>query len=65
MPSNHLLLGTIDARGHISPTPIVVTLNDGHVTHWSPLTGHEPAATTPLRALLHLPTLTLRPLPDP
>lgn len=61
--TNHLLLGTRDSRGHISPTPVIVTLHpDGHVAAWHPLGACEPHSTTPLRALLDLPTLDLLPL---
>lgn len=61
--TDHLLLGTRDSRGRISPTPVIATIApDGKVAAWHPLGACEPPATTPLRALLDLPTLTLLPL---
>lgn len=60
--TRHLLPGTIDPDGHITPTPVIVTLlPDGSVSSWEPLDGHEPHSTTPLRALLRLPELTMLP----
>lgn len=62
--TNHLLLGIRDSDGRITPTPVIVTLTpDGKVAAWHPLGAHEPHSTTPLRALLDLPTLSLLPLP--
>lgn len=59
----HLVPGVIDAEGRVAPIPTLVTLGaDGSVIDHRPLTGHETPFTTPLDALLHLPTLTLRPL---
>lgn len=59
-----LLLGTIDAEGHVDPTPVIATISpDGNIASWTPLTGHEPHSTTPLRALLSLPSATLHLLP--
>lgn len=61
--TNHLLLGTRDSLGRVTPRPVVVALNaDGTVAHWHPLGPCEPPSTTPLRALLDLPSLTLHPL---
>ncbi len=58
-----LLLGTVDADGHVNPTPVIAILApDGTVAAWSPLTGHEPHSTIPLRALLSLPDLRILPL---
>lgn len=62
--TNHLLLGTRDSRGNITALPIIVTLDaDGTVAEWHPLTSCEPHSTTPLRAILDLPSLTILPLP--
>lgn len=62
-PLRRLLLGTVDADGHVDPTPVIVTLApDGTVASWTPLTGHEPHSTIPLRALLSLPDLRILPL---
>ncbi|MDE6146186.1 MAG: hypothetical protein K2F96_07900 [Muribaculaceae bacterium] len=59
----HLLPGIIEADGRVNPTPVIVTLRaDGVVTEWTPLDGHEPHSTTPLRALLCLSDGTIRPL---
>ena len=61
--TRHLLPGTINPDGSISPTPVIVTLSpDGTVSDWEHLEGHEPHSTTPLRALLRLSDLTLAPL---
>lgn len=61
--TRHLLPGTIDADGHISAVPVIVTLAaDGSVRSWQCLESHEPHSTTPLRALLRLTDLTLVPL---
>ncbi len=58
--TRHLLRGWIDAEGTIHPHPIVVDLNQqGQVVAHTPLLGHEPAATTLLPGLLHLPSLTI------
>lgn len=61
--TRHLLPGTINADGHISSVPVIVTLTpDGTVSQWERLESHEPHSTTPLRALLRLSDLTLAPL---
>lgn len=61
--TDHLLLGIRDSDGRITPDPIIVTIApDGSVAAWHPLGACEPPSTTPLRALLDLPTLTLLPL---
>ncbi len=61
--TSHLLPGTIGADGHIDPRPVIITLSaEGKVTSCRQLDGHEPPFTTPLPYLLHLPTLTFRPL---
>lgn len=61
--TRHILPGMVNAEGKVDPTPVIVTLDaDGRITGWHPLDGHEPNSTTPLRALLSLPSLTLRPL---
>lgn len=61
--TRHLLPGTITPDGLITSTPVIVTLlPDGSVGSWEPLDGHEPHSTTPLRALLRFPDLSLIPL---
>ena len=58
-----LLLGIRRPDGSVDPTPVVVDLDsDGSVASWQPLGACEPHSTTPLRALLQLPSLTLHPL---
>lgn len=53
MSRRHLLPGIIRPDGTIDPTPVIVSLDDeGTVTDWKTLDGHEPHSTTPLRALL-------------
>ena len=54
-----LLLGTVDADGHIDPLPVVVRLTGGNVVSWQPLGSCEPPATVPMRALLKLPSLAI------
>lgn len=62
MPTK-LLLGTIDADGHVDPRPVIVTIGaNNRIADWSRLDGHEPHSTTAERALLQLPSLTLRKL---
>lgn len=59
--TSHILPGVIDHNGKIRPVPTLVTIGpDGNITGHRPLYGHEPPFTTPIDALLHLPTLTLR-----
>lgn len=59
----HLIPGSIREDGTIDPTPLIIELSPaGQVLTHTPLGRIEPPATTPLRALLHLPTLTLHPL---
>lgn len=59
--STKLLLGTIDADGHVDPRPVIVTFGaDNRISGWSRLDGHEPHSTTTERALLQLPSLTLK-----
>lgn len=61
--SLHLAPGVIDSAGKVHPTPVIVTIDSGgKVMSYKPLSGHEPAFTTVTNALLHLPTLTFRPL---
>lgn len=61
MPTTKLLLGTIDANGQVTPRPIIVTLGaDNRIVSWSDLDGREPHSTTAERALLQLPSLTLK-----
>lgn len=63
MTRRHLLPGTINADGSITSSPVIVTLTaDDKVCDWTPLDGHEPHSTTPLRALLRLSDLTISPL---
>lgn len=63
MTSKHLLPGTIDGQGRVAATPVIVELDaSGRVVSFAGISAHEPCFTTPLRALLHLPTLTLREL---
>lgn len=54
-----LLLGVIDAAGKVQPQPVVAELQAETVMAWTPLDGCEPPATTPLRALLDLRTMTV------
>lgn len=61
--TKHLLLGTRDSLGRITPQPVIVALDaDGNVAAWHPLGSCEPHSTTPLRAILDLRTLTIHPL---
>lgn len=61
--THHVLPGYITPDGHVMARPVIVTLDpEGRVTAHRLLDGHEPPFTTPLDALLHLPTLTLHPL---
>ncbi len=58
-----LLLGVRHPDGTVDPTPVIVELRpDGSVAAWHPLGACEPHSTTPLRALLALPSLSLLPL---
>lgn len=55
-----LLLGTVDADGHVDARPVVVELDEhGCVKSWQPLGACETASTVTLRALLRLPQQTL------
>lgn len=63
MTLRHILPGSIRPDGSIDPTPLIVELDDdGQVISHAPLGRIEPPATTPLRALLDLQTLTIRSL---
>lgn len=45
--TSKLYIGTIDAAGHVTPRPVVVTPHG-----WHYLDGHEPPATTFTLSLL-------------
>ena len=63
MTERRLLLGIRRPDGSVDPTPVVVSiLPDGTVDSWQTLGACEPHSTTPMRALLQLPDLTLQSL---